>query len=302
MKNILILIFLISVFFTACKKEDKFISGNTAPNYYGIPTIKVKNYVNRLYIDLIGREPLDTEMDSVVALLEANNLNYPTRIELIKNIQEDTTTQSNGDNFKQLFYYTIYGQQKARFLEGVPDSEIAQKRGIRAAAAYTDSLSGNMIGYQWNSQQAKIFDDVLTSDTALANGSIDFNEMCRRMCTNGIYDQINMNSFNYINAVFDNALYRFPTQNEFTAGYNMVEYGLSDLIFAQPGGNKYDFTNILIHSSEFNDGTVTWIYRAYLNRFPTSKEMYHYSLHFQLNKDLEYLIREIMKTDEYANF
>ena len=301
MRNLLFLTFLFPVLFTACKKE-KFISGNTAPNYYGVPTIKVKNYVNRMFIDLVGREPLNTEMDSIVKLLEDNNLNYATRVEIIKNIQEDTTTQSNGDNFKQLFYYNIYGQQKARFLEGAPDSELWHQYGIKKTKSVVDSLSGDMLGYQFNKQAAKVYKQVLDCDTAFRNGSIDFNEVCRRMCTNEIYDKINMNSFNYVNAVFDNTFYRFPTQDEFTAAYNMVEYNNSDLLFAQPGSNKYDMVNIAMHSSEFNDGTITWVYRAFMSRFPKTNEIYHYSLHFKLNKDIDYIIREVVKTDEYANF
>ena len=301
MRKLLIIIFILPILFTACKKE-KFISGNTAPNYYGVPTIKVKNYVNRMFIDLVGREPLNTEMDSIVKLLEDNNLKYETRVEIIKNIQEDTVTQSNGDNFKQLFYYNIYGQQKARFLEGAPDNELSQQVGINLTQARNDSLTGNMLGYQFRKQVAKLYQNVLECDTALRNGSIDFNEVCRRMCTNGIFDKINMNSFNYVNAVFDNTFYRFPTQDEFNSSYNMVEYNNSDLLFSQPGSNKYDMANIAMHCSEFNDGTITWIYRAYMSRFPKTNEIYHYSLHYKLNKDLDYIIREVIKTDEYANF
>lgn len=286
----------------SCKKEDKFISGNTAPDYYGVPTIKVKNYVNRLFIDLSGREPLDVEMDSLVTLLEANNLKFSTREGIITTLQLDTTSQSNGDNFKQLFYLNIYGLQKARFLEGVPDAGIYQEKGNAESAANSDSLMGNVLGYNWNKQQAKIYGDILTSDTALRNGSITFNEMCRRMCYNAIYDQINMNSFNYVNAVFDNNLYRFPTTSEFTASYNMVENDLADLVLGQPGASKYDFSKIITNSNEFNNGTVTWIYRSYLSRFPTSQELYYYSLHFENNSDIAYIIREVMKTDEYANF
>ncbi|MDB4089095.1 hypothetical protein N9544_05675 [Flavobacteriales bacterium] len=303
MKKIIIL-FIASTFLTlsACKKEDKFIAGNTAPNYYGVPTIKVKNYVNRLFIDLSGREPLDVEMDSLVILLEANNLNFATREAIINNLQFDTTAQNNGDNFKQLFYLNIYGLQKARFLEGVPDAGISQLKFNAENGAITDSLMGNLLGYHWKKQQAKIYGDILTSDTALRNGSITFNEMCRRMCYNGIYDQINMNSFNYINAVFDNNLYRFPTSQEFTSSYNMVESDLADLVLGQPGASKYDFSKIITNSLEFNNGTVTWIYRSYLSRFPNSTELYHYSLHYQTNSDIAYIIREVMKTDEYANF
>lgn len=286
----------------SCKKEEKFISGNIAPDYYGVPTIKVKNYINRLFIDLAGREPLDVEMDSLVILLESNNLNFATREAIIESLQTDTTPQNNGDNFKQLFYLNIYGLQKARFIEGVPDAAIAQQKGIAENGAYTDSLTGNILGYHWKKQQAKIYEDILTSDTALRNGSITFNEMCRRMCYNGIYDQINMNSFNYVNAVFDNNLYRFPTTQEFTSSYNMVENDLADIVLGKPGASKYDFSKIITHSLEFNNGTVTWIYRSYLSRFPNTSELYHYSQHFEANNDITYIIREVMKTDEYANF
>ncbi len=303
MKKISILVIICALFASwSCKKEDKFISGNTAPDYYGVPTIKVKNYINRLFIDLAGREPLDVEMDSLVILLESNNLNFSTREGIIKTLQSDTTPQSNGDNFKQLFYLNIYGLQKARFIEGVPDAGIAQEKGNAETAALADSAAGDIFGYNWNMQIAKKYDDILTSDTALRNGSITFNEMCRRMCYNGVYDQINMNSFNYVNAVFDNNLYRFPTSDEFTSSYNMVESDLADIVMGQPGASKYDFSKIITNSLEFNDGTVTWIFRSFLSRFPTSSELYHYSLHFQLNNDITYVMREVMKTDEYANF
>lgn len=289
------------IFFSSCKKENK-ISGNTAPDYYGVSTIKVKNYVNRIFIDLTGREPLDTEMDSLVPLLETNNLNFSTREAIIYSLQNDTTTQANGDNFKELFFANIYEQQKARFLEAVPDFEIAQRMGNAYTAARNDSLTGNMLSYFWNKEQGDIYQDILTSDTAYLYGSISINEMCRRMCYNGIYDIINMNAFNYINAVFDNLFYRFPTSDEFTASYNMVEFDQADLLFGKPGSNKYDFSKIAVDSEEFNDGLVTWVYRSYLSRFPTTQETFIYSNHFQSNSDLSYIIREVMKTDEYANF
>lgn len=289
------------VILSSCKKENK-ISGNNAPDYYGVSTIKVKNYINRIFIDLTGREPLDVEMDSLVILLEKNNLNFTTREAIIFDLQNDTTTQSNGDNFKELFYANIYEQQKARFLEAVPDFEISQRMGNAYTAAYNDSLIGNMLGYFWSKEQGDIYKDILTADTALLHGSITINEMCRRMCYNGIYDIINMNSFNYVNAVFDNVFYRFPTSDEFTASYNMVEFDQADLLFGQPGANKFDFSRIAVNSDEFNDGLVTWVYRSYVSRFPTTQETFIYSSHFQSNSDLAYIIREVMKTDEYANF
>lgn len=302
MKKILLILAPIILIIASCKKEDKFIPNNNAPNYYGVSTIKVKNYINRIFIDLSGREPLDTEMDSLVLLLENNNLNFATRESIILVLQTDTNPQSNGDNFKQLFYSNIYGLQKARFIEGIPDVAIAQERGTALSGALADSANGLMLSYFWKKQQAQIYDDILTSDTAFRNGSITFNEMCRRMCYNGIYDIINMNSFNYVNAVFDNLFYRFPTSAEFTSAYNMVEYDQADILFAQPGASKYDFSSIASTCTEFNDGLVTWVFRSYLSRFPTTSEIFYYANHFRVNSDLPFIIREVMKTDEYANF
>ncbi len=301
MKRIFFYVLSSLIIFSSCKKENR-ISGNSAPDYYGVSTIKVKNYVNRIFIDLTGREPLDIEMDSLVPLLETNNLNFSTREAIIYSLQNDTTTQTNGDNFKELFFANIYEQQKARFLEAVPDSEIAQRMGNAYTAARNDSLTGNMLSYFWNKEQGDIYQDILTSDTAFLYGSISINEMCRRMCYNGIYDIINMNAFNYVNAVFDNLFYRFPTSDEFTASYNMVEFDQADLLFGKPGSNKYDFSKIAVDSKEFNDGLVAWVYRSYLSRFPTTQETFIYSNHFQSNSDLSYIIREVIKTDEYANF
>ena len=54
----------------ACEQnEDVLIPGNKQPDYSGVPTIKVENYVNRLFIDLLGREATDSErIRSVVSL------------------------------------------------------------------------------------------------------------------------------------------------------------------------------------------------------------------------------------------
>lgn len=285
-----------------CKKKDYLVCGNEAPNYYGVKTIKVKNYVNRLFIDLVGREPLDTEMDSLVAILEANNLNFATRDAIISDLQTDTTTQSSGDSFKYLYYLRIYELQKARFVEGLPDSEFSGAAGLQDYGAYLDSLFGDLMGYQFKKQQAQLYRDVINSLDEFMNDSITFNEMCLRMCYNGFYDEINMNSFNYVNAVFDNTFYRFPTQSEFNASYNMVEYSSADILFSKSGSSKYDFANIAMNSPAFNDGTVSWVFKTFLARVPSQQELYTYSLHFQINGDLSYIIREVVKTDEYANF
>ena len=62
---------LVCGFLVSCKKDGEIIPDNNAPYYDGIPTVVIENYINRLFIDLIGREPLDVEMVSELAALKA---------------------------------------------------------------------------------------------------------------------------------------------------------------------------------------------------------------------------------------
>ena len=72
---IICIIFLIS----SCKKEDNIIPNNNAPYYGEVPTLLLENYVNRCYIDLLGREPLDGEMIEDVQFLRGNEVTIESR-------------------------------------------------------------------------------------------------------------------------------------------------------------------------------------------------------------------------------
>ena len=61
--------FFIVLCVSSCKKDPDIISNNDAPYYGEISTLLLENYVNRIYIDLIGREPLDNEMLNDVQFL-----------------------------------------------------------------------------------------------------------------------------------------------------------------------------------------------------------------------------------------
>ena len=76
-----------AVLFVGCKKETIIIDGNNPPFYDKVPTIKIQNYVNRIFIDLIGREPLDSEMDENVDYLRKNNLSKDSRSVIIKKLK-----------------------------------------------------------------------------------------------------------------------------------------------------------------------------------------------------------------------
>lgn len=111
------------VVIASCKK-DEFIPDNNAPYYDGIPTVKVQNYVNRLYIDLIGREPLDVEMTADVAALRAASLSMDARQTLILKLQTDTSFIAGDSSYFVAYYLRLYNLFKFRLLEGASDAEI----------------------------------------------------------------------------------------------------------------------------------------------------------------------------------
>ena len=81
-----ILFFVILLFFS-CKKDPPIISDIDPPNYSEIPTILLENYGNRIYIDLLGREPFDSEMENDVQYLRDNDVGIEYRDSLLIKLQ-----------------------------------------------------------------------------------------------------------------------------------------------------------------------------------------------------------------------
>ena len=121
------------------------------------------------------------------------------------------------------------------------------------------------------------------------------------MVLNAVYDEIHMNSFNYVNATFDNLLLRYPTDAEFTIAYGMVEQNASGVLFGQSGQNKGEYAALMSASAEAREGLVRWSYVTFMGREPNSYETYTAMNSFTQDLDLQKLQRTILTTDEYAN-
>ena len=87
---------------------------------------------------------------------------------------------------------------------------------------------------------------------------------CRRMIFNPVYDNINMNTFNFVNVV--NLLFRYPTEYEFDQVYTMIDDNTAQIVLGSSGNNKEDFTYIISDSREFYQGMIIWTYNTLLAR------------------------------------
>lgn len=286
---------------TACKKEEVVMRpDNQAPDYDAVPTVVVQNYVNRLFIDLLGREPVDAEMNAEVSALESANLSTDARTALVNKLMTSTAFVEGDSSYQHAYAQRTYEAFKARFLEGVSDEVIDGFIDNAAQAALEDSLSGNASGASENNSALQRLLRLKNARIHYREGSITAIEMAKRMMFNDVYDEINMNSFNFINASFDNLLFRFPTDAEFDASYAMVDASSAAILFGQSAQNKGGYLDILVNSAEGHEGLVRMFFRSYLGREPSTYEAYQLTTAFAADNDMRRMQRTILIGDEYA--
>lgn len=286
----------------SCKKEEVMFEDNTIPPYSEIPTVVVQNYVNRLFIDLIGREPLDSEMELEVSLLEEANLSTESRVNLVNQLMFDTAPLPGDSSYTFAYHVKLYDDLKARFLEGASEDVLNFEYGIFRGQAISDSINGNFSAYTLNMQEANRIALVQSSRSELQNGEILIDEMVKRMLINSIYDQINMNSFNFINATYNDLFFRFPTASELDLAYNVIEFNQAATIYGSLAQTKTDYVDILISNGEFDEGMIIWAYESLLARTPSSNEVFDQVIPFSNNYNFKEVQRTILISDEYAGF
>lgn len=285
-----------------CRKEPEVIPGNDAPPYDAVPTLLVRNYVNRLYIDLIGREPLNTEMEADVAFLRSGELGQQVRQNLVLRLMTDSTWLAGDSSYAHAYNRRQYELFKSRLLEGASDEVIDGFIGQALQQALADSLSGNTDGLSAANAAVEDLRNVKRIPQQYRAGLVGMAEVHRRLVMNAVYDEIHMNAFNYVHATFDNLLFRAPTNAEFSTAYAMVEHATPGVLFGQGGASKGAYAAIVTGSSEYMEGMVRWCYQTFLGRLPNTSELYAILPGFQLDQDLRRVQRQLFTSDEYAGF
>ena len=85
---------------------------NPIPHYDGVPTVKVDAYLTRVYIDLIGREPLPEELEAERTALRAGDLAVEARRELVNRLMGGDGTHLDAYDRK------LKDDLSGRFLDG----------------------------------------------------------------------------------------------------------------------------------------------------------------------------------------
>ncbi|MBX7241400.1 MAG: hypothetical protein K1X92_06595 [Bacteroidia bacterium] len=289
---------------SSCRDEGKLIiiEDNNPPPYEGIPTILIENYVNRLYIDLIGREPTDAEMQSETDFLKSQGLQESARYNLISKLQSNTTYQEGDSSFFIAYYHRLYELWKGRFIEGASNEDIESEIGIFEYALLGDSLTGNTQGVEANRAIIRKFKAVIQSEFAYRKGEIKVEDVFERMLNNALYDKINMNTFNFIRASFQDIFGRYPTDSEYNDCYNTIEYSTAGTLFGVSCSNKDEYITILTHSREAKEGIIRWAYSTLLAREAKTAEVFKAMQDFNNTGNFQKVQADILVTDEYAGF
>ncbi len=270
----------------ACTKtEDVVVKNNIPPDDHTIDSTTIEIYVNKAYINLLGREPVGNEKQDGITFLK----------------QGDFTKIRRGQFVEQFFGLQEYKRNlhniaRNELLRNLDSSEVVfqialfqQLLTMPQYAPFYDVI--NMELSRLNAYQ-DIMNELLT-------GTLDYKGMLKRCVDNYFYDQINMGTENFVVSTYQNFLYRYPTDAELLAGKTMVD-GLTAIVFLQQGKTKTDYINIFFNSADYYEGQVRYLFTKYLFREPTSAEIAFYAALYQNSGSYQDLQKEIFSLDEYA--
>lgn len=291
------------MFAPSCKKtEEQLFEDNEALVPHRISTIRVQSYVNRAFIDLIGRSPLPDELTWGVDLLRSGDLSKEVRETLVVTLQTDSTFRSGDISYKDKYYQRIYDIVKSRMIEGAADVDFGQALGNARNLINRGRLIGDSVQVFKGLDELARNQGVLDSRVEYMTGEITLNTMFARMLNNAVYDVINMNSFNFVNASYDDLFYRFPSNEEFDIAYSIIDRNEVGPLFGGFASNKSEYCELLCNSAEFYEGLVNWAYLSLMGREATTQEVHNHFADLYTNSDFQLLQKNIIITDEYADF
>ena len=277
------LCFFVILTISCTKVEEVIVDGYTHPIDSTIENMIIENYVNKLYISTIGREPTTTEFDSDYGILRESNMNQESRENVI-----------NGILTKDEYNNNLFKLESEHLLLALDTADINQN--IHVLNGLISTAEGlDLLYFEDALEKMLKLQEVLPG---LSSGTISTFEMHKRMVNNNFYDEINMGIENFVVSMFQSFMQRYPTLSELENGKLMVNNNNASVFF-MPGNGKDDFINIFIESDEYFTGQTNILFNRYLFRDPTSEESVNYSLDYIYSKDYKLLQRKILSTNEF---
>ena len=277
-----VLIFLLG----SCKKDKiEDISGNTPPPDFTVETVVKENYVNKLYISVLGRQATDIEYSEGLKLVNESDLSETGRLELISSIMD-----------KEDYFHNEYETIREDLLDGVDTSEVTKYKKILIDSKERTDDQDLINSYD---SLIKNLDLILEIIPGLENNAFNFVEVQRRCVDNYLYDNLNMGSENFVVSMYQNFLFRYPTSQEIISAVDMVD-GNQNVVNFEIGRSKRDFLKIFFSSDEYLEGQVRTAFIRFLFREPNVEELFHMKVLYKADLEFKSLQKRILILDEYV--
>ena len=268
----------------SCKKETQTVSGNTAPPDTTIESVVYDRFVNKSYIEVLGREPDSIELAWSLNVLKSAKLNTASRTLFLDSVFVKSQYASH-----------TFDKWNIDLLNNLDTSQIAT-----FVSVFTNALADTAYQSQWPDITKELNKLILlrTAPSDYANHLITIRELQKRMINNYFYDQINMGATNFVNASFIQLLLRNPTLQEQTAAVNILG-GVYAILFLQSGASKDDYLNIFFTSKDYYEAAVVRAYNDFLLRAPVSYEMTAAATKYKSSGDYEQMQKDILSSNEF---
>lgn len=283
LRILLCLLVLLSVF--SCSKDPILIDGNDPPPDQTIEDQTIRNYINKVYISLLSREPSNSEYNSAFDSMRTKDFSEASRQMFLDQIFADPAYLDN-----------VYANAREELLRGADTMDI-----------YTEWLGlNNLLNdpqlapfYPIIQMEIVRIEELMDVPEELADGSLNVRGMYRRVVNNSIYDNFNMGTENFIISTFQFFMHRSPTISELDECTKIVD-GQEGIMFLQTGESKEDYLDIFFDNDEYYEGQVIYLFNKYLYRDPLSEEMTFYAQVYKQDDDYAALQRLILSLDEFA--
>ena len=276
---------IIFVLFSCGKEDPIIIDGNTPPPDSTIETVILENYVNKLYISMLGREPNASELHDGLIVLgkEASESDRLTLVEQVQNNEE--------------YYENLFDTFRQDYLSGIDTMEIHYEYIVVFENLIEEA--NNPIALEMLQNSLNKLLNLYNVGINLQNENINTIEAHQLCVDNRIYDDINMGTENYVISVFQNFLHRYPTLAELKNSSVMVDGGQA-ICFGVNGDSKNDFNNIFFEHDGYFEGQVITVYNKLLFRAPNSEEATFLANSYKINKSYQDLQQALLVSDEFA--
>lgn len=267
----------------ACSKQEiRVQTGNAPAQERPINTELKKNYLNRVFITLLGRKSLDQEEIQYLQIL-GDSAKRESREIILDSIMQ-----------KEDFYYNLFHSHSADILANVDTAELFSD--LATMRNQLQQATGNFRLYLL--REIPRLENLVDLFPRLVADSAGLKEMHQLMVNTPYYDEINMGTENFVVACFQNFLLRYPSQMELENASDMVN-GSSAQLFLQSGSHKEDFIEIFFNSPEYFEGQVRYHYLRYLFREPSPYELNQELQAYSSTEDYRNLIKKIIASDAY---